>query len=117
MRTTDLFNFWMKNLTDRKAKARILARIHRIQVTSTITGDVKSVGGGVSEMRFHFGPGYRVYFTKQGQKLVVLLIGGDKSTQKDDVAKAKKLKESLWSRQKNSLLRITWIVKKTSSNF
>jgi len=77
-RQTDVFANWFSNLRDRRARARIQVRIDRLQLG--LPGDVKPVGKGVSELRIDYGPGYRVYFTKRGQELVILLTGGDKST-------------------------------------
>lgn len=80
------FDDWLAKLKDAKGKARIIARIRSAEHGNL--GDVQSVGGGVSEMRIHFGPGYRVYFTQRGRLLILLLIGGDKSSQKRDIKKA-----------------------------
>lgn len=91
--TTNEFDGWLSRLRDDKAKARILARIRSAEVGNL--GDVRSVGGGVSEMRVHYGPGYRVYFTVRGMQLVILLLGGDKSSQKRDIKKAKLL-AAIW---------------------
>jgi putative addiction module killer protein len=76
-------------LKDYRAKAAIVLRLKQISVGQW--GDVKSVGGGVSELRWHIGPGYRVYFTRKGDHIVLLLAGGDKSSQARDIAKAKAL--------------------------
>ena len=84
---------WIAQLKDLKGKIAIVRRIERMSHGNF--GDVKSVGDGVSELRIRVGPGYRVYFTKFEEKLVVLLVGGDKSTQKKDITKAKKLLEEL----------------------
>jgi putative addiction module killer protein len=86
---TSVFDEWLFDLRDRTAKARIEARLDRM--TCGNPGDVKPVGEGVSEMRISYGPGYRVYFLQRGAILVVLLCGGDKSTQDKDIEKAKKL--------------------------
>jgi len=80
------FDGWLAQLKDAKGKARIIARIRSAEHGNL--GDVQSIGSGVSEMRIHFGPGYRVYFTRRGRLLILLLIGGDKSTQKRDIKKA-----------------------------
>jgi len=93
VRQTDAFMKWLKKLRDQKTKARFLVRIRRMELGNF--GDHKSVGDGVSELRFAFGPGYRIYFTRQGDKVVVLLVGGDKDTQDKDIAKAKALAEEL----------------------
>lgn len=80
------FDDWLAKLKDAKGKARIVARIRSAEHGNL--GDIQSVGGGVSEMRIHFGPGYRVYFTQKGRLLILLLIGGDKASQKRDIKKA-----------------------------
>jgi putative addiction module killer protein len=92
IRSSD-FDAWLLALTDPKAKARILARLR--SATLGNFGDCESVGEGVSEMRVHVGPGYRVYFVRSGTTVYVLLIGGDKSSQKQDIAKAKKMAHEL----------------------
>ncbi|MEA3389370.1 MAG: type II toxin-antitoxin system RelE/ParE family toxin [Pseudomonadota bacterium] len=84
---TPTFAKWFDGLKDSKAKSKIAARIARVQIG--LMGDVKAVGGGVSELRIDFGPGYRVYFTKRGQQLIILLVGGDKGSQQRDIEKAK----------------------------
>ena len=86
---TAVFSCWLGGLKDHRAKAAIVFRLR--QVAAGHWGDVKSVGGGVSELRWHIGPGYRVYFTRRGQQIVLLLAGGDKSSQTQDIAKAQKL--------------------------
>lgn len=83
------FDAWLRKLRDSEAKARILMRVERLSFGNA--GDVKPVGGGISEMRIDHGPGYRVYFKKQGDRIAVLLCGGDKSTQKADIIRAKKI--------------------------
>jgi len=89
VRQTDTFRDWMRSLRDERAKARILARIQR--ATTGNLGDVKPVGSGVNELRIDHGPGYRVYFVRRGNALVVLLCGGDKSTQGRDIKRAIKM--------------------------
>jgi putative addiction module killer protein len=86
---TATFDRWLRKVRDRQAKARIEMRIRRLGLGNP--GDVEPVGEGVSEMRIDYGPGYRVYYMQQGPVLVVLLCGGDKRTQREDVAKAKNL--------------------------
>jgi putative addiction module killer protein len=90
---TDIFADWLAHLRDAKGKARILSRLESIAQGSL--GDTKSVGDGVRELRVHVGPGYRVYFAQTGRIVLLLLCGGDKSTQKRDIERAKRLlKES-----------------------
>jgi putative addiction module killer protein len=81
------FDTWLSGLSDDKAKARILARLGSASFGNF--GDCESVGEGISEMRIHVGAGYRVYYTRRGATVYVLLCGGDKSTQKKDIARAK----------------------------
>jgi putative addiction module killer protein len=83
---TDEFDKWLKGLRDLQAKERIFERIRRLRDGNS--GDVKPVGKGVSELRISYGPGYRLYYTQRGQALIILLCGGDKSSQKDDIARA-----------------------------
>ena len=84
------FAKWLKRLKDIDARARINVRIKRISLTGNL-GDVKPVGDGVYEMRIDYGPGYRVYYSRRGNEIILLLIGGDKSTQQKDIEKAKRL--------------------------
>lgn len=93
IRKTDVYATWIDNLRDLKGRARILVRIERLAAGNP--GDVKSVGEGVSELRIDLGPGYRVYFTKHGKELVILLAGGDKSTQATDIKTALRLARNL----------------------
>jgi putative addiction module killer protein len=86
---TRLFKVWLQDLKDPRAKAAIVLRLK--QVAAGHWGDAKTVGAGVSELRWHIGPGYRVYFTRRGQHIVLLLAGGDKSSQARDIVKAKQL--------------------------
>ena len=86
---TDEFSEWMARLRDKQARTRINARIDRLAHGNA--GDVMPVGGGVSELRIHHGPGYRVYLTRVGVEIVLLLCGGDKSSQAADIAEAKAL--------------------------
>jgi putative addiction module killer protein len=86
---TDVFIDWLTKLKDRRAAARIAARILRLEDGNL--GDVKPVGEGVSELRINYGPGYRVYFVQASRTILLLLCGGDKSTQAGDIAEAKKL--------------------------
>ena len=91
--TTEEFDSWLTKLRDRKARARIQARIDRIELGNF--GDVAPVGDRVSELKIFYGPGYRIYFTKQSSVVVVLLIGGDKSSQSSGIEKSKKLAANL----------------------
>lgn len=90
LRQTEEFSKWLKRLKDVNARARINLRLRRVELTGDF-GDVKPVGEGVSEIRIDCGPGYRVYFAKHGKEIILLLIGGDKSTQKRDILRARKL--------------------------
>ena len=83
------FDTWLSGLRDRRAVARIAARLDRLAAGNP--GDVEPVGEGVSELRINYGPGYRVYFIQRGPVLVILLCGGDKSTQSKDIKQAKVL--------------------------
>jgi putative addiction module killer protein len=87
VRQTVRFATWLAGLRDVQSRARILKRIDRVKAGNL--GDVAPVGEGVSEMRLFFGPGYRLYFVADGETLIVLLCGGDKSTQASDIAEAK----------------------------
>ena len=93
IRKTEHFANWLDNLRDIQAKARVLVRIERL--ASGNAGDVKPVGEGVSEMRINYGPGYRVYFIQRGSELIVLLAGGDKSSQSRDIKTAIRLAQNL----------------------
>lgn len=84
---TEAFTDWIEALRDRQARARIEIRIKRLSLGNP--GDVKSVGQGISEMKIDYGPGYRVYFMRRGPVVVVLLCGGDKRSQDQDIALAK----------------------------
>ncbi len=92
-----VFDAWLSGLADGKAKARILARLR--SATFGNFGDFAPVGEGVSEMRVHIGPGYRVYYMRTGTTVYVLLVGGDKSTQKADIARAKRMAGELKARK------------------
>ncbi|MEX0966073.1 MAG: type II toxin-antitoxin system RelE/ParE family toxin [Bacteroidia bacterium] len=94
-KTTE-FDKWLRKLKDFRAKAKVLVRIQRIELKGNF-GDCKSVGDGLMELRIEEGKGYRVYYKEQGKTVVLLLLGGDKSTQSADIAKAK----SLWTKYKN----------------
>ena len=91
--TTEVFDAWFGSLKDEQTARRIQARIDRAEEGNF--GDHKTVGEGVSEMRIHHGPGYRVYFTQRGMEIVILLAGGDKSSQTQDIATAHQLVRQL----------------------
>ncbi len=93
IRKTDQYSEWFSDLKDRAVRARIDVRLRRLSLGNP--GEVKSVGEGVSELKFDFGPGYRVYIGYEGQELVILLGGGDKSTQTKDIKAAQKLLKEL----------------------
>lgn len=93
IRKTKIFAKWIDGLRDVRARARILVRIERLAEGNP--GDVRPVGEGVSEMRIDYGPGYRVYYKKQGSKLVILLAGGDKRSQSRDIKNALNLAKNL----------------------
>ena len=90
---TDVFSDWLKNLRDIKARARIVVRIRSAEHGNL--GDCAPIGEGISEMRLHFGPGYRLYFWQQGHNVYWLLAGGDKSSQKRDIESAKTLRHEV----------------------
>ena len=89
IRETEAFSSWLQALRDSQARARIAARVRRLAFGNP--GDVQPVGAGVSELRIHYGPGYRVYYVQRGEVLIILLCGGDKSTQDRDIAMARKM--------------------------
>ena len=91
--TTEVFDKWFSKLKDQQAKKRIQVRIDRVEDGNF--GDSEPIGEGVSELRFFFGSGYRVYYCKQGQRVVILLAGGDKSTQSKDIKIALRLAKEL----------------------
>jgi len=91
------FDKWLKKLKDLRAKAKILFRIQRIESDGHF-GDCKPVGDGISEMRVDFGKGYRVYYKLKEEKVIILLVGGNKSTQQGDIKKAKQI----WDKLKNT---------------
>ena len=92
IRQTEVFSEWLRSLADGRARARVAARIDRLRQGNA--GDVAPAGEGVSEMRIHYGPGYRVYFIQRGD-VAVLLCGGDKSSQSADISLAKTLANEL----------------------
>jgi putative addiction module killer protein len=93
VRQTATYSAWFAALKDRNARARIDIRIRRLSLGNP--GDVKPVGEGVSELRVNYGPGYRVYFVQRGSECVILLAGGDKSSQDQDIREAKALARDL----------------------
>ncbi len=99
LKRTDKFITWYKGLKDSQGKAHIVTRLKR--VTQGNIGDVRPVGEGVSEMRIHFGPGYRIYFAREDDIVHVLLLGGDKKNQQRDITQAK----ALWAALKRSTLK------------
>ena len=93
VRKTEVYARWLDGLRDVRARARVLVRVERLAAGNP--GDVKPVGEGVSEMRIDYGGGYRVYFKRQGQTVIVLLAGGDKRTQNTDIETAVRLARNL----------------------
>jgi putative addiction module killer protein len=93
IRTTDEFAAWLDGLRDVRGRARVQARIERLGAGNP--GDAKPVGQGVSELRIDYGPGYRVYFIRSGTTVIVLLAGGDKTTQAADIKVALRLARNL----------------------
>ena len=89
VRRTDVFDIWLRGLCDERAFARIVRRLDRLAEGNP--GDAKSIGDGVSELRIDYGPGYRVYFTRRSEAIVLLLCGGDKDNQVRDIRIAKGL--------------------------
>ena len=93
VRQTEVFSKWLRKLRDQQARGRIADRLLRVQGGNL--GDAKTVGGGVSELRIDYGPGYRVYFVQRGPVVIVLLCGGDKRTQAADIKRAKRMVREL----------------------
>lgn len=91
--TTDEFDRWLSDLADERARTKIASRVARLRFGNA--GDAKPIGEGVSEMRVHHGPGYRVYYKQTNKTMIVMLCGGDKSTQGKDVRRAKKMAAEL----------------------
>ncbi len=89
LQQTEVFGKWLAGLRDAKGKARILARLESVRLGNL--GDCKSLGGGLHELRVFAGPGYRVYFAPRGKIVIVLLCGGDKSSQQRDITRARRL--------------------------
>lgn len=96
LKQTPTFAKWESRLRDKRARTIIAARLMRL--AEGLAGDVEPVGEGVSELRIHYGPGYRVYFQRRGDVLIILLCGGDKGSQARDIANAKRLAKE-WSEQ------------------
>jgi len=90
---TEEFDEWLSGLADQRAQAKIVSRVERLGFGNP--GDVKAVGEGMSEMRVSYGPGYRIYFKRTGKTVVLLLCGGDKSTQDKDIKRAKEIAAEL----------------------
>lgn len=93
IRRTEEYDRWFQRLRDRQARARINIRVRRLSLGNP--GDVRSVGGGISELRIDYGPGYRVYFVQRGPGTAVLLLGGDKRSQNQDIEGARALARNL----------------------
>jgi putative addiction module killer protein len=93
IRRTDVFSNWLDRLRDARARVRILARLDRVAEGNL--GDTKPVGETVSEFRIDYGPGYRIYYTKRRETIIVLLVGGDKQTQDKDIKRAIQLARDL----------------------
>ena len=89
IRKTDVFKKWMKKLKDSIGKAHVNRRIDRLERGNP--GDVEPIGEGCSEMKIDYGPGYRVFYKDTGREIIIILCGGDKSTQQDDIKKAKRI--------------------------
>jgi len=89
IRRTSVYKKWIKNLIDNRARYRINIRIKRLENGNP--GDIKAVGEGIIEMRINYGPGYRVYYKETGNEIIILLCGGNKSTQQEDIIKAKQI--------------------------
>lgn len=89
LRQTETFRKWWTKLRDQRARALVAARLDRLAYG--LTGDVQPVGEGISELRIHYGPGYRVYYQQRGTTILVLLCGGDKGSQAEDIKTAKRL--------------------------
>lgn len=93
VREAAVYARWFASLRDQTVKARIVARI--LYLGDGNFGDARSVGDGVHELRLHFGPGYRIYFTRRGERIILLLCGGDKRSQQRDIARAKQIESEL----------------------
>ncbi len=93
VRQTENFSAWLRGLKDANAVARVVARMRRMEQGNS--GDTRSVGKGVMEMRIAYGPGYRIYYVQRGAQIVILLCGGDKGTQRRDIKRAQMIAETL----------------------
>lgn len=93
IRTTELYRDWINDLKDRAARARIQVRVDRLAHGNP--GQHRNLAGGISELKIDVGPGYRVYYTQRGEELIILLVGGDKSSQHNDIALAQDLVRNL----------------------
>jgi putative addiction module killer protein len=96
---TPEFDKWLKKLRDLKAKAKILFRIQKLEQDEHF-GDCEPVGDGIWELKINFAKGYRIYFKEKGEKIIILLLGGDKSTQQKDIKKAKELAKQITNTKK-----------------
>jgi len=94
IRQTTRYRAWFESLRDRQAKARIVTRVRRLQEGNP--GQHRQLAGGVLELKIGFGPGYRVYCTQRGDQFILLLVGGDKSSQADDIATAQAMAKEIW---------------------
>ena len=92
VKRTKVYNRWFNKLKDLRARSKINSRLY--QIKNGNFGDFKSVSDGIFEIRIHYGPGYRIYYTREGEEVIILLVGGDKSTQQKDIEKAKELKNA-----------------------
>ena len=93
IKKTEAYASWEEALRDRRALLHVQARVRQMSLGNF--GDAKSVGGGVMESRIHYGPGYRLYYTRRGEEVVILLVGGDKSTQRKDIETARRIAQGL----------------------
>ena len=98
---TEVFRKWFGKLRDRRAAIAILSRLDRLSFGHA--GDAKPIGDGVCELRIHYSSGYRIYFTRQGDRIIILLCGGDKSSQSRDIELAKKLAQEITSTKRGDL--------------
>lgn len=95
--STNDFDKWLRTLKDRVGRLRIVERLDRLAMGNP--GDAKPVGHGIWELRLRFGPGYRVYYLQDGQRVILLLCGGDKGTQQRDIQRARQLAEEYWTEE------------------